>query len=206
MFYLWYINIVCITFKLAINKTYIMKKMLLGSFVLILFSTAILLFQISCKKSADAEPGGNGSNGSGYTLPPATATTLGGVMVGNGLSVSPTGVLSVNGTVGAATQLNKLAFIKYTPETGQEIWLVNYDGTGQTKVNVQLGADQSIVNDVRLSPDGKKVFFVVETLYPATPGRRKNDIYSCDVDGSNMKKVYDLPVGNGSSIDLGGAY
>ncbi|RBL92888.1 TolB-like translocation protein [Chitinophaga flava] len=190
-----------------------MKRMLLGSFVLILFSTAILLFQISCKKSADAEPGSNtggngsnGSNGSAYTLPPATATTLGGVIVGNGLSVSPTGVLSVNGAGGAATQLNKLAFIKYTPETGEEIWLVNYDGTGQKKVNITLGADQSIINDVRLSPDGKKVFFVVETLYPATPGRRKHDIYGCDVDGSNLKKVYDLPAGNGPSIDLGGAY
>ncbi|WP_212001859.1 hypothetical protein [Chitinophaga sp. HK235] len=187
-----------------------MKKMLLGSFVLILFSTAILLFQISCKKSADAEPGGNtggnGSNGSGYTLPPATATTLGGVMVGNGLSVSPTGVLSVNNTGnGNTTQLNKLVFLKYNAISKKELWLMNYDGTGQTKVNVQLGADQSIVGDVRLSPDGKKIFFVLETRF-ATPGNKKSDIYSCDIDGRNLKALTDVPEAYGGAVDLGGAY
>lgn len=40
--------------------------------------------------------GGSGG-GSGYTLPPASASTLGGVKVGSGLSITESGVLSASG-------------------------------------------------------------------------------------------------------------
>lgn len=41
-------------------------------------------------------PGGGGDGGSGYVLPAASETTLGGVKVGNGLSVDDGGVLSAD--------------------------------------------------------------------------------------------------------------
>src|SRR2546423_12190340 len=104
-----------------------MRKLLLGSLVLTAFSIAILLFQISCQKSALAEVP--------YTLPPATTTTLGGVIVGSGLSVTSNGTLSVN-AAGGVQQLNKIIFAKLLPAGGIiEIWTMNYDGSNQTKVN-----------------------------------------------------------------------
>ena len=43
-----------------------------------------------------------GGGGSGYTLPAATANTLGGIKVGSGLSITAEGVLSAEGITPAA--------------------------------------------------------------------------------------------------------
>ncbi|RAJ75106.1 hypothetical protein CLV59_110152 [Chitinophaga dinghuensis] len=171
----------------------------MGSFALMLFSASILLFQMSCKKSADAEPGPGTGNGN---VPVATTTTLGGVIVGSGLNVTAAGVLSVNAGNSGATQLNKVVFTKYISGSGSEIWLMNYDGSGQTKVNVALSANQKIGDDARLSPDGKKLFFIVATTGLSN---NKEDIYSCDIDGKNLVKLYDMPVSGGHTY-LSGAY
>lgn len=53
-----------------------MKRLLLGSIILILFSISILILQFSCKKEVAAQTGS-------YILIPATATKLGGIIVGN---------------------------------------------------------------------------------------------------------------------------
>ena len=50
-------------------------------------------------------PGGGGS----YTLPPATASALGGVKVGNGLSVEQDGTLSADGITPAENQADSAA-------------------------------------------------------------------------------------------------
>jgi len=50
-----------------------------------------------------------GGGGSGYTLPAATASTLGGIKVGNGLSVTAEGVLSADGITPAAAQADSEA-------------------------------------------------------------------------------------------------
>jgi hypothetical protein len=39
-----------------------MKKLLLGSLVLLMFSSSIILFNISCNKDSDAQPNSNSSN------------------------------------------------------------------------------------------------------------------------------------------------
>ena len=49
------------------------------------------------------------SEGGGYTLPAATASTLGGVKVGSGLSVAPDGTLSADGITPAANQEDSTA-------------------------------------------------------------------------------------------------
>ena len=105
-----------------------MKKVFLGSIVLVFFAVAICLFQISCTKEAVAQ------TNSTYVLPPATTTTLGGVIVGNGLSITPTGVLSVNSSVGSVALQNKILFTKESNSTlAAEIWSANYDGTGASR-------------------------------------------------------------------------
>ena len=50
-----------------------------------------------------------GGGGSGYTLPAATASTLGGIKVGNGLSITAEGVLSADGITPAAAQADSEA-------------------------------------------------------------------------------------------------
>lgn len=53
-------------------------------------------------------PGGGGG-GDSYTLPTASASTLGGVKVGSGLSVTAEGVLSADGVTPAAAQVDSTA-------------------------------------------------------------------------------------------------
>lgn len=52
---------------------------------------------------------GGGGGGSGYTLPVATASTLGGIKVGNGLSITAEGVLTADGITPAAAQADSEA-------------------------------------------------------------------------------------------------
>lgn len=53
-------------------------------------------------------PGG-GSRGDSYTLPAASASTLGGVKIGSGLSVTAEGVLSADGVTPAEAQADSTA-------------------------------------------------------------------------------------------------
>lgn len=172
-----------------------MRKLLLGSFALMAFSIAIIIFQFSCKKTASAQ--------TSYTLPPATSSTLGGVVVGNGLSVTSNGTLSVSSS-GGVTQLNKIIFAKLVTSGGAtEIWTMNYDGSNKTKVNIVMPAGQEIITESpKLSPDGTKVIFIGRTIASAS---NDDDIYICNIDGSNVTKIYDMPVGSGHTL-LGGAY
>ena len=100
-----------------------MKKMLLASTVLPLCSLSMLIFQLSCSKSAHAQA-------NNYTLPPATTTTLGGVIVGSGLAVSSNGTLSATSAPVGLTQLNKIAVeLGYANDS---LLIMNYDGSNST--------------------------------------------------------------------------
>ncbi len=100
--------------------------------------------------------------------------------------------------------LHKIVFAKQIIGGGQsEIWTMNYDGSNQTKINITLPAGQEIANlDPRLSPDGTKIFFVGRDMLI---NNNKDDIYSCNIDGSNVIKIYDMPEGTGHT-GLGGVY
>lgn len=56
---------------------------------------------------AGMNEGSSGGGGSSYTLPPATASTLGGVKIGSGIEVTNDGTISANGGCGVP---------KYFPE------------------------------------------------------------------------------------------
>jgi hypothetical protein len=175
-----------------------MKKLLLGSMSLLMFSLSVLIVQISCQKGANSQ----GSNGSTYILPPATTTTLGGVIIGNGLAVTSNGTLSVSSSSG--TQQNRLLFFKrrkgYYATNWEEIWTVNYDGTNAKKINIvpPQGMSVDLDSDVTVTPDGQRIFVgMKESSTGAT------HIYSYGLDGTNPIKVVD-----GSTTDLfvGSAY
>ena len=129
----------------------------MGSVVLTLFSASMLLFQMSCKKEANAQ----------------TTTT--------GLK-----------------QLNLIVFSKsiyVTTPTGttstNEIWTANIDGTNQKKIPITLPSGVKILANSKLSPDGKVIIFDV-----ADAANEINLIYSCSIDGSNLKKIIDVTTPN----------
>ncbi|TZF83663.1 hypothetical protein FW774_09315 [Pedobacter sp. BS3] len=64
-------------------------------------------------------------------------------------------------------------------------WIANNDGTDKQKLNIPLpsGHTWSYVEHFAISPDGKKIFIG----FADAP----NAIYSCNIDGSDMKKIVD---------------
>lgn len=160
-----------------------MKKLLLGSVFLTFFAISITLFQASCQKEAIA------NTESTYTLPPATSTTLGGVIIGSGLDVTANGTLSV--TSGSVAQQNKIIYIKRTdiPSINGRIvtygiWTANYDGSNQQELKIAL--PPGFLKDFSISQDRQTLFI---SLRPLTGS--SDDLYSCKIDGSNLKKIID---------------
>jgi hypothetical protein len=167
-----------------------MKKLLMGSIALLIFSLSILVFQISCQKTSTAQTTSNN-----YVLPPATTSTLGGVIIGSGLSVNSSGILSANSSTGL-TQLNLIIYdIIRNPHsigTTYEAWMANIDGSNPHQILMSLAPPSGLSyhGGAQLSPDGKTVILPLVTALNST-----NDIilyyYSCSIDGSNLKKIID---------------
>lgn len=125
---------------------------------------------------------------SGYTLPPATASTLGGVIVGDGLQVTPQGVLSV---------------------IPQELPIATQDTAGVVKAGngVRVKSDGTL--EVRL---GKNLSFDTSGNIDAAGGQSVDlsDIYTkAEVDGKFLTKELaeatyakkdEIPSGGGSDL------
>ncbi|WP_379093304.1 hypothetical protein [Pedobacter sp. UC225_65] len=125
-----------------------MKKLLLSSIVLFLFSASIVLFQISCKKIAYAD----------------------------------TPMPQVDG-------LKQLGKILYKGSNGREIYLAAYDGSNKQKIGFAFPSptnSNDVVENAHMSPDGKTIF--VE-LYSGSLNKVR--LYSCSIDGNNLKLVLD---------------
>ena len=104
-----------------------------------------------------------------------------------------------------ATQQNKIIYMKITGPAYsriQEIWVSNYDGSGASKINVSLPAGIYFAYSAPIiSPDRQKLFFNAGEL--DSYGDADDDLYSCNIDGSGVRKVAD---NNGGSIQIGQAY
>lgn len=98
--------------------------------------------------------------------------------------------------------IKKILYYKEAASKVTGIWVCNYDGTGHIKVNLSL-PNGIVFPDpsefLFLSADGKKIFF---TAGPdAGLGFSvKTDIYSCNLDGSNLTKIV---TGDDSFIVIG---
>lgn len=68
-------------------------------------SNATMLFVYDNGSWIGSYVGTGGGSGEGYTLPPASATTLGGVKIGSGINVTADGVISANGGGGTPYEL-----------------------------------------------------------------------------------------------------
>ncbi|MEJ0105295.1 MAG: hypothetical protein WDO19_23255 [Bacteroidota bacterium] len=125
--------------------------------------------------------------------PAATTSTLGGVIVGTGLSVNSSGVLSATPSNYGLTQKDLIFFVRnLSSDNSYEYWLANIDGTNQHKLNIVLTPTVSLSNEAKLSPDGTKIIFVANDN---TAGH--DDIYSVSVTGGSPTKIVD---GSASAI------
>lgn len=147
-----------------------MKKLLMSSLVLLVFSCSIFIFQMSCKKTLLAQDK--------YVLPPATTSSLGGVIVGSGLSVSSNGVLST--TAGGSVPINKILYQSWP--MGSHFVIINSDGTNPQNISLPFpeGADP-YPREIMLSPDGKRIFY---SFYDVNSNIV---LASCNIDTSDMK-------------------
>ncbi|MBF9252649.1 hypothetical protein I2I11_05040 [Pontibacter sp. 172403-2] len=152
-----------------------MKKIFMGSAALTTFAISMLVFQMSCKEDAIAQPS------SDYTLPTATTSTLGGIIVGDGLDISGDGTLSIK-----SKKNERLNLVLYSKDiaSGNELWLCNIDGSDNHKIPIFLPEGYKITNGARLTPDGAKIVFGVTSSSDMY-------IYTCDVNGSNLTKIVD---------------
>ena len=131
-----------------------MKKVLLSAIVLTVFSLSLLLFEISCRKTAKAQS-------PAYVLPVATTSKLGGVIPdGTTISVDGTGKISTVAST-LAPQAGKIIYlILSSSASNNQIWTANYDGSGAQKINITLPTNFFIDGDVKISPDHKTIFFL----------------------------------------------
>ena len=155
-----------------------MKKLLMGSIVLTLFSISILIFQVSCQKEVVAQ-----QQTTNYILPPATTTTLGGVIIGSGLSVTSNGTLSVTST--SSGGLQQLGLILAQPNFSDSLYIYNYSGQVIKTLNTQniTYSTNTKIMDAKISPDGKTLFIRVKKKI-GNPA--EESIYSMDMNNNSI--------------------
>jgi hypothetical protein len=181
-----------------------MKNLLLKIAFFASLMIVLTIIQFSCQTDVLAQPSNS------YVLPPATTSALGGVIVdGTTINVDGAGKISVAPNSNTNKQYNKIVYLvgyegSYANEFA-EIWIANYDGTGKSKLNVSIQGDPSSIKitDPRISPDGSMIFFTANAWIPGSSTYNWS-IYSCNLDGSNIKKVIDG--GAQSHFSLGGVY
>jgi hypothetical protein len=78
-------------------------------------------------------------------------------------------------------QQGKIFFIK-SVSNEEQVWTANYDGSNQQEINLALPAGSSVDGISSISPDRKTIFV------PVWNGSG-DDIYTCNVDGTNLKKI-----------------
>lgn len=99
-------------------------------------------------------------------------------------------------------QTNKLVFYRANG-SGSGFWICDYDGSNQTAIPVVLPSTILITTTTvapHLSPDGQKLFF--EGIVSSN---NTQNIYSCNIDGSNLQEIVTSSTSGGGIIALGNA-
>lgn len=157
-----------------------MKMLLQGSIALTLLAISIMLFQMSCKKDAFAQ-------NPVYTLPVASNSTLGGVMVGAGLTIDNSGKLS-------CPRNDVILYIKKLPGR-YEWWVCDRDGANQKIVNFPPTITVTDLGVSLLSDKNSVVFSGTATTIPLGV----SDLYTMNIDGTNLHKIV---LNTGSSLSM----
>lgn len=144
-------------------------------------SNATMLFVYANGSWIGSYVGTGGGSGEGYTLPPASATTLGGVKIGSGISVTADGVISAEGGGGSSYVLPA--------------------ATANTLGGIKVGDNLTITQDGKLSANAGAYELPAATS-AVLGGIKVGDGLSVTQDGTLSAPGYTLPK---ASVDtLGG--
>ena len=141
-----------------------MKKILLASALLTLFSLSIILFQASCAKTAQAQQTGQTTAVLDKTLIQKT------VQIQTGTTIDSSG--------------NPIPIYR----NAGEFYTINNDGSNLTKINIILPAGtyaSAGLSSGYLSPDEKKLIFVVSNANLQT------SIYALTLSNGSLVKLVD---------------
>ena len=137
-----------------------MKKLLLSSIVLTLFSASIILFQLSCKKTADAQTGTSNGLHQLNKIVFAKLLTGGGATEIWTMNYDGTNQTKVNITMPAGQHITdeypklspdgtKIVFIGGTTGSNgndDDIYICNFDGSGVTKIyDMPVGTGHTVL-------------------------------------------------------------
>jgi len=119
------------------------------------------------------------------------------------MSCSKSANAQTSGTT-SLTQLNLVLYSKDIPYnanggTNRSFWTSNLDGSNQKQIPIS-GIPENELESANLTPDGKTVVFEVSDSIT-----NKTVLYSCSIDGTNLKKIVGLN-SNESTIRLQGTY
>jgi Tol biopolymer transport system component len=163
-----------------------MKKIFKSALILTFFAVSLLLFQMSCKKTVDAQQNGT------YILPIASPTTLGGVKPdGTTILVDPSGKISI-ASQNLPQQSDVILYKKYIPGPSVstvEFWLCDKNGSNKRQIVVPSNLTIQDFNMSLLADQNTVVF-------PATEGNGTSNLYTMNIDGSNIKKIVGDGVNN----------
>lgn len=139
-----------------------------------------------------------------YTLPPATTSTLGGIIVGNGLTVTSSGVLSTSDTIPKA--LNLILYYKFNLNTGiVELWKAKPDGTSQSQIAFTLPPNTRVATETAPQFTAERTKIIIGLNRLSGSAQVGRDIYSMNIDGTGLVRIIDGG-GNNVYMMLGGVY
>lgn len=145
-------------------------------------SNASMLFVYANGSWIGSYVGTGGGSGEGYTLPPASATTLGGVKIGSGINVTADGVISANGGGGAPYELPA--------------------ATADTLGGIKVGDNLKITPDGKLSANAGAYELPVATS-AILGGVKVGDGLSVTQDGKlsvSAGSTYELPIAGADTL------
>ncbi len=157
-----------------------MKKLFLGSLALLTFSSSILIFQFSCKKTVEAQQSSGSSN---FILPIATTSILGGVKPDGS-----TTFVDANGVLYTSNRNELFVYLKQSVSNpnASEYYVCTKDGNNKQKINLPTNI---FLRDgpPSIMADNKTVVFTASTTPVTSNGIR--EIYTMNIDGSNLAKI-----------------
>lgn len=144
-----------------------MKNVFPGSLVLILFFLGISLVEISCQKST--------------------------AQVSNEQNLKTANKILYHKTALYAVNKDSSGNVLSSSYWGNEFYISDLNGTNTNKIPITLPEGLYANGAANLTQDGNTIIFRVTG--PPGGGPEVSDIYSCSVDGSNLKKIVEGPIG-----------
>ena len=141
------------------------------------------------------------TTGNSYVLPPATANTLGGIIVGDNLTINANGLLSATATAGVNAFNNRTGNVTLT---ANDVYSAAFDvskaGTPQLYVRTSNIAP-GLSNDLANTPNGtQQSLYSIRSAYPNAPLYSNGTIWSF---GSVNIKTTTATNANAAASDVG---